>query len=156
MPDLAREISMTSPPRHRFTVTIADDGAIPVDFDQRAVFGRARPPVVVEVGGHRYRSTIAVMNGVTFVPLRRSNREAAGVTQGDVVEVTLTLDTEPRTIELPGVLANALDTASVRLGRERLSYSAQREQVAAVESARRPETRAKRIAAAIALAATRV
>lgn len=146
---------MTTPPRHRFTVTIVDEGAIPIDFDQRAVFGRARPPVVVEVGGHSYRSTIAVMSGVTFVPLRRSNREAAGVTQGDVVEVTLTLDTAPRTVDLPAALADALETAGVRDGWGRLSYSAQREQVEAVEGAKRPETREKRIAAAVALAATR-
>lgn len=146
---------MTIPPRHRFTVTIVDEGAIPIDFDQRAVFGRARPPVVVEVGGHRYRSTIAIMSGTTFVPLRRSNREAAGVQRGDVVEVTLTLDIAPRTVELPEGLADALYAAGVRLGWARLSYSAQREQVEAIESAKRPETREKRIAAAIALAATR-
>jgi hypothetical protein len=146
---------MTTPPRHRFTVTIADEGAIPIEFDQRAVFGRARPPVVVELGGHSYRSTIAVMNGVTFVPLRRSNREAAGVTQGDVVEVTLTLDTAPRTVELPEALADALDAAGVRDGWARLSYSAQREQVEAVSGAKRAETREKRIAAAVALAASR-
>lgn len=146
---------MTIPPRHRFTVTIVDEGAIPIDFDQRAVFGRTRPPVVVEVGGHRYRSTIAIMSGTTFVPLRRSNREAAGVQRGDVVEVTLTLDIAPRTVELPEGLADALYAAGVRLGWARLSYSAQREQVEAIESAKRPETREKRIAAAIALAATR-
>ena len=147
---------MTPAPRHRFTVRIADEGAIPIAFDQRAIFGRARPPVVVEINGHSYHSTIAVMSGVTFVPLRRSNREAAGVAEGDTVEVTLTLDTAPRTVDLPEMLAAALDAAGVRAGWDRLSYTAQREQVEAITGAKRPETRDKRIPAAVALAATRV
>jgi hypothetical protein len=142
-------------PSITFTCTLIDEGAIPIDFDQRAVFGRARPPVVVSLGGHSYRSTIAVMGGVTFVPLHRSNREAAGVESGQTVEVTLTLDTAPRTVEVPQELAEALDAAGVQAGWNRLSYTARREQVEAVESAKRAETRERRIAAAVALAKTR-
>lgn len=147
---------MTSVLCHRFTVTLADEGAIPIEFDQRAIFGRARPPVVVTLGGYSYRSTIAIMGGVTFVPLRKSNREAAGVARGETIEVTLTLDTAPRTVEVPDMLGDALDAAGVRAGWDRLSYTAQREQAEAIESAKRPETREKRIAAAIALAVTRI
>lgn len=144
-----------APPSHSFSCTLADAGAIPIDFDQRAVFGSARPPVVVSLNGYRYRSTIAVMSGTTFVPLRRSHREAVGVAQGDTVEVTLTLDTAPRTVDVPEVLADALNGADVRDGWDRLSYTAQREQVEAVETAKRPETRKRRIAAAVALARSR-
>ena len=146
---------MSETPSTTFTCTLIDEGAIPIDFDQRAVFGRARPPVVVSLNGHSYRSTIAVMNGASFVPLRRSNREAAGVEGGQTIEVTLTLDTAPRTVEVPPELSVALDAAGVQDGWDRLSYSAQREQVEAVESAKRPETRERRIAAAVALAKTR-
>ena len=146
---------MSETPSITFTCTLVDEGAIPIDFDQRAVFGSARPPVVVRLNGHSYRSTIAVMSGVTFVPLRRSNREAAGVESGQTIEVTLTLDTAPRTVEAPRELAEALEIAGVRAGWDRLSYTAQREQVEAVEGARRPETRERRIAAAVALAKTR-
>ncbi|MGN6268323.1 MAG: YdeI/OmpD-associated family protein [Sphingomonas sp.] len=146
---------MSGTPSITFTCTLADEGAIPIDFDQRTVFGQARPPVIVTLGGHSYRSTIAIMGGVTFVPLRKSNREAAGVVGGQTIEVTLTLDTAPRTVEVPEALAEALDVAGGRGGWDRLSYTAQREQAEAVESAKRPETRKKRIAAAVALAATR-
>jgi hypothetical protein len=142
-------------PSITFTCTLIDEGAIPITFDQRAVFGSARPPVVVSLGGHSYRSTIAVMSGVTFVPLRRSNREAAGVEGGQTIEVTLALDTAPRTVEVPQELAEALDAAGVQAGWNRLSYTARREQVEAVESAKRAETRERRIAAAVALAKTR-
>jgi hypothetical protein len=142
-------------PAITFTCTLIDEGAIPIDFDQRAAFGSARPPVVVSLNGHSYRSTIAVMGGITFVPLRRSNREAAGVESGQTVEVTLTLDTAPRTVEVPQELAEALDAAGAQAGWNRLSYTARREQVEAVESAKRAETRERRIAAAVALAKTR-
>lgn len=145
-------------PSHTFTCTLLADGqmsAIPIDFDQRAIFGSARPPVVVTLGGYSYRSTIAIMGGVTFVPLRKSNREAARVVGGETVEVTLTLDTAPRTVDLPDALAETLDAAGVRAGWDRLSYTAQREQAEAITGAKRPETREKRIAAAVALAATK-
>ena len=146
---------MSDAPSITFTCTLVDEGAIPIDFDQRAVFGQARPPVVVTLGSHSYRSTIAIMGGATFVPLRKSNREAAGVEGGQTIEVTLTLDTAPRTVDVPQALAEALDAAGARDGWDRLSYTMQREHSEAIESAKRPETREKRIAAAVALAATR-
>jgi len=94
----------------RFTAQLAFDGtmcAIPVPFDPRAVFGKARAPVVVDIAGHRYRSTISSMGGY-WVPLRRSNREAAGLRGDERVEVTLTLDDAPRTVTPPAELARAL------------------------------------------------
>jgi hypothetical protein len=142
---------MTEAPTITFNCTLADEGMIPIDFDQRAVFGKARPPVVVELRGHSYRSTIAIMSGITFVPLRRSNREAAGVAAGDTIEVTLTLDTAPRTVDPPGDLAAAIDRTGLRGAWDNLSYSRQRETVEAIETAKRDETRDRRIMAAIAM-----
>ena len=136
-----------------FTCTLTGDGFhIPIDFDQRAVFGKARPPLVVTINGYSYRSTVSIMGGETFVPLRRSNREAAGVDGGDTVEVTLTLDTAPRTVVPPTDLAAALDAAGARAAWDKLAFTHQREWVEAIEEAKRPETRAKRIAGAVAKA----
>lgn len=143
---------MTAPPSRTFTWTAPDEegmGAIAVPFDQRAVFGRARPPVVVTIKGYSYRSTIAIMSNNTFVPLRRSHREAAGVGPGEEVEVTLTLDTEPRDVGVPDDLAAALDAAGARAAWDKLAFTHKREHVEAIEQAKRPETRAKRIAAAV-------
>ncbi|RIA35398.1 uncharacterized protein DUF1905 [Hephaestia caeni] len=140
---------MTATPSHTFTVTLTDEGAIPVPFDPCDTFGKARPPVVVTLNGHRYRSTIAIMGGVTFVPLRRSNREAAGVAGGDTIEVTLTLDTAPRTVTPPADLITAIHAARLEAAWEKLSYTHQREAAEAVEGAKKPETRARRIAATI-------
>ena len=125
-------------------------GHIPVPFDVRAVFGRARPPVVVAINGHSYRSTVAIMSGEVFVPFRASNRAAAGVAAGDTHQVTLTLDTAPRAVELPDDLATALDAAGTRVAWDRLSVSCRREHVEAIEGAKKPETRVRRIEAAMA------
>lgn len=104
----------------------------------------------MEVGGYAYRSTVAIMSGETFVPFRRSHREAAGVTAGATVRVTLTLDTEFRDVAVPDDLSDALAGAGLREAWDRLSVTRRREQVEGLESARRPDTRARRLAAALA------
>ena len=138
-----------------FTVTpgapaTGEVGHIALPFDARAVFGRARPPVLVEVNGHRFRSTVAVMGGEAFVPFRKSHRAAAGVADGDAFAVTLTLDTAPRTVDPPDDLRAALMAADAWAAWERLSFTAQREHAEAVADAKKPETRARRIARCVA------
>ena len=139
------------PPSITFTATLAGGGMahIVLPFDPRAVFGRARPPVVVAIAGHTYRSTIAIMAGETFVPLRRAHREAACIGEGEY-EVTLTLDTAPRDVAPPADLADALDAAGKREGWAALSYTQRREDAEAVEGAKKPDTRTRRIAAIVA------
>ena len=139
--------------RATFTDTLAggeDIGHLVLPFDPRAVWGRARPPVVVDVNGHRFRSTVAIMGGEAFVPFRLSHREAAGVGAGGTVEVTLTLDTAPRDVEPPADLAAALAGAGLADAWARLSVSHRREWAEAIEGAKRPETRAKRIGSCLA------
>lgn len=110
-----------------------------------------KPPVKVNINGYAYRTTVAVMGGVFMLPLSAENRTAAGVMAGDTVEVTLELDTEPRTVEIPDDLAMAL---SERLGStaafDALSYSVRKEYVRQVESAKAQETRNRRVAAIVA------
>ena len=67
-----------------------------------------RHKVRVTVGGHTYRSTIAAYGDLYMLPLSAENRTAAGVQAGDIVAVTLELDTEPRTVDIPADLAAAL------------------------------------------------
>lgn len=137
-------------PAHTFTVTHDDPFMIALPFDPRAMFGRARPPVVVAVNGHVYRSTVAIMRGCAFVPFRASHRAAAGIKPGAPFEVTLTLDTAPRTVDAPDDLRAALEAAGIWDRWTVLSYTHQREHVDAIGGAKRPETRARRIAACVA------
>src|SRR5471032_22379 len=98
-------------PSKTITVKIYQNGGmcfIPVTFDPRATFGKVRAPVRVSLNGYTYRSTIAAMGGITCIPLRKSNREAAGLVGGESIAVTIELDAEPREVELPQDLARAL------------------------------------------------
>jgi hypothetical protein len=129
---------------------------IPVTFDPKAVFGKMRVPVTVTLNGYTYRSTIASMGGCTGVPLRQSNREAAGLEGGETLDVTLTLDTAKREVKPPADLVNALKASPPAWDRWReLSFSHQREHVEGIETAKKPETRAKRIASAVRLVRAR-
>jgi hypothetical protein len=139
-----------------FTATIVRDGAIcyiPLPFDPKAVFGKVRAPVTVTLNGYRFSSTVAAMGGPACVPLRRSHREAAGLEGGETLKVTLVLDTAPRVVEAPADLVKALKAGGAHAAWQRLSYTHQREHVEAIESAKKPETRARRVARAVAMVA---
>jgi hypothetical protein len=126
-------------------------GFIEVPFDVRAEFGQARPPVRGTMNGAPFRTTVAVYGGRPLLGLRKELREAAKVTKsGDKVKVVLERDDAPREIEAPADLRRALSLRpAAKKGWTALSYTHQRERVQAIEDAKRPETRAKRIAAAV-------
>jgi hypothetical protein len=104
-----------------------------------------RPPVTVTVGGYTYRTTVAPMGGAYWVPLAAEHREAAGVRAEQEVDVTIELDAAPREVPVPDDLAAALDD-DVRTTFDALAYSHRKEWVRWVEEAKKPETRAARIA----------
>lgn len=112
--------------------------------------GGKRPPVVITVNGHTWRSRVAIMRGRCLLGLSKANREAAGVETGEEVEVHLRLDTEPRTVTEPEDFARALDAdPAARAAYDRLSHSRKRRHVLAIEAAKKPETRARRIETAL-------
>jgi len=84
--------------RQRFTGTLdgADDGGrwVEVPFDAKAAFGEARPPVRGTLNGTPFRGRLAVYGGRTYLGLRAAIRRAAGIEDGDRVDVVLELDDE--------------------------------------------------------------
>lgn len=145
----------------RFRTTILQGGGtttgIPVpDHVVAALGGGRRAPVRVTVGGHTYRTTLATRDGRAILSLSAENRTAAGVVGGQDVEVEVVLDTEPRVVEVPEDVAAAL---AVRPGAteafDRLPWSHRKEHVRAVEEAKKPETRARRITALVDAVAPR-
>jgi hypothetical protein len=140
---------------HRFeTVLAAEDGGvfIEVPLDVPAVFGRARAPVRGTINGHPFRSTVAVYGGRYYLPVRRELREAAGVAAGDAVVVELEADEQPRSVDPPTDLAEALaadpEAGAAFAG---LSFTHQREYVEWVTGAKREETRRRRVEQAVAM-----
>ncbi len=109
-----------------------------------------RPPVRVTVGGHTFRTRIAVYGGEALVGVSKANRAAAGIDVGDSFAVELAVDTEPREVVVPDDLAAALaqDPAAGEAFAT-MSFTHRREYVRWVEEAKRPETRARRVAGTV-------
>lgn len=122
---------------------------VPAEVVEKLGAGK-RPPVSVTINGHTYRSTVAVFGGKFFLPLNAQNRAAAGVAAGDSVTVAVALDSAPRVVDVPPDFKQALARDAVAQTHfEKLSYSHKREYVEAIVEAKRPETRARRIAKAV-------
>ena len=113
-----------------------------------------RVAVVVTIGDYSYRSTVGPYRGANMLPVSAANREGARIAAGDIVEITLELDDQPREVEVPADLAAALDTdAAARAAFDALSFSNRRAHVASVEDAKTAETRERRIAKVVAAVA---
>ncbi|MBA3332577.1 MAG: DUF1905 domain-containing protein [Actinobacteria bacterium] len=138
----------------RFTVQLDRVGKsatmFRVPFDLKEAFGRARPPVEITIRGHTWRTTPGVYDGVRHVVVNRSVKSATGVDAPDRVQVRMELDTEPREIAVPADLRAALgEEPEAKEAFGGMSFTHRREYVEWVEDAKRPGTRARRIAATV-------
>lgn len=138
----------------RFEATINQAGktatgiVVPDDVVQALDAGK-KPPVRVTINDHTYRSTIASRGDRFLLGISADVREKAGVAAGDVIDVELTLDTEPRTVEVPPELAKALSSAA-RKRFDALSYSAKHRLVRPIATAKTDTTRERNVAKAVA------
>jgi hypothetical protein len=115
-----------------------------------ALGGGSRPPVIITVNGHTWKSRVTIMRGRYLLGLSNANRRAAGVSTGDEVEVEVQLDAEPRVVVEPEDFARALDAdPAARAAYDRLAYTHKREHVLAIEGAKKAETRERRIEKAL-------
>jgi uncharacterized protein YdeI (YjbR/CyaY-like superfamily) len=121
-----------------------------VPFDAKAEYGSARAPVRCTINGVDYRRRLSVNGGTTYLGLRKEVRDAAGVSVGDEVHVTMELDDEPREVEVPPALAAGLaGDAAARGAYEGLSFTHRKEYAQWIAEAKREETRERRVGKAI-------
>jgi len=112
--------------------------------------GGKRAAVLVTIGDRTGRLRLAVMGGKNLIGLSKAARADLGVAIGDEVTASIALDTAERTVEVPEDLAAALDAdPQLRAAFDKLPYTHRKEHVRAITDAKRPETRARRIAAAV-------
>ena len=139
----------------RFEAVLEDNApgvVFELPFDPKEELGRARAPVLVTIGGFTFRTTIAIYGGRALIGVNKANREAAGVDAGDRVEVELELDTEPREVDVPPELAEALGAEpELRAFFDGLSFTHRREYAGWITEAKREETRRRRVAKAVEL-----
>ena len=137
--------------KRTFTAVIQNAGGggafVDVPFDVEQVFGNKRPKIKADIGGVPYRGLLVRMGSESHMLLiLKSIREQIGKTFGDIVKVTVELDTEPRVIEIPKDLLKELKKdKEAKAFFEKLSFTHRREYVNWIESAKKEETRANRI-----------
>ena len=106
----------------------------------------ARPPVAITINGHTWRSRVAIKDGQRLVGISAANREAAGIAEGQQIEIDLLLDTAPREVEEPEDLKSALDAnPAARAAFDKLPFGLKAKHVREIEAAKTPEVRARRI-----------
>lgn len=124
---------------------------INIPFDVPATFGtRARVPVRGTINNFPYRSSIVPMGGKFILVVNKQLRAGANAAGGDTVSVTLERDDEPRIVTPPDDFARALRAnPAAEAAWDKLSYTHQKEHARAIEDAKRPETRVRRIEKAV-------
>ena len=106
-----------------------------------------RAPLKVTINGYTYQSTATAVGGECRVVFPSKDRAGAGgLAGGDLVTVTLELDSGHREVDMPEDLIAALTEAGLRDTFEELTYSKRKEFARQVAEAKAEETRQKRIA----------
>jgi hypothetical protein len=143
---------------HRFSATIDKpydgiNGAfVNVPFDVEKVFGtNGMVKVKAKFDGHPYRGILHNMGtGCHMIILRKDVRAAIGKEFGDVVDVELVKDTEERIVEVPSDLKALLSkNKKAKTFFDSLSYTNRKEYAVWISSAKKIETRQKRLAEVI-------
>ncbi|HBG74817.1 MAG: hypothetical protein A2X25_06985 [Chloroflexi bacterium GWB2_49_20] len=141
--------------KYTFHATIENAGGggafARIPFDVELAFGKKRVPVNASIDGQPYRGTLVRMGEPCHIlGILKEIRLAVGKSFGDMVEIILEEDTQPRSVELPADFQQALEKEPLaKAAFEKLAYTHQKEHVRAILEAKREETRRSRIIKAI-------
>lgn len=112
--------------------------------------GGRRAPVRVTIGERTAPLRVAVMDGRTVIGLSKAVRAQLGVDIGDEIDVSIDRDDTERIVALPDDLAAALEAEpELRAAFDALAPSRRKELARTIAEARRPETRERRVRAAL-------
>jgi uncharacterized protein DUF1905/bacteriocin resistance YdeI/OmpD-like protein len=113
---------------------------------------RGMPKIQAVIAGAPYRGSLRPMGDGTYgLGVLKSIQAGARVGAGDRITVLLELDTAPRIVEVPADLAQVLAASKKAAAAwEKLSFTNKKELAVSIESAKKPETRERRLNAAVA------
>ena len=112
-----------------------------------ASLGGTRVRVCGTLNGVDFRSSTMPCGGFTGLGVHKATRQAAGAAIGERVRVEVEPDLSPREVELPPELAQALAAdPALRAAFEGLAFTHRREHAEWIGAAKRPQTRARRLA----------
>lgn len=134
-----------------------DAAYIEFPYDAEKEFGKQRVPVKVLFDGHPYRGLLTNMGTrCHIVGINKKIRAAIGKHPGDTVSVVIEEDVEERSVSLPTDFSRALnDSNEAASFFTSLAFSRKRAVVQWIETAKKAETRARRITQAVALLAAK-
>lgn len=132
-----------------------DATGIKIPFDVEKVYGAKRVLVKVWINGAEYRGSIVRMGGRYMLGIPKTFREAACIEAGDDVVVTIEQDVDERAVIVPKDLAVELKRNDLTDTWDSLSYTHRKEHVRAIEDAKQPETRLRRIEKALVMVAAK-
>jgi hypothetical protein len=137
----------------RLTETPGGVGAfirVPRDVASKLGF-KGRPKVRAVIAGAPYRGSLMPLGDGTFgLGVLKAIQQEKGVDIGDTITVELEADTEERTVQLPADLAAELArNKAAATAWDKLSYTNRKEIAFSLEEAKRPETRERRLKAAL-------
>jgi bacteriocin resistance YdeI/OmpD-like protein/uncharacterized protein DUF1905 len=123
---------------------------VPPDVQARLGL-KGRPKINSVIAGSPYRGSLMPLGDGSFcLGVLKSIQDAAGAKRGDTITVELKLDTAPRVVEMPADLAKAVGRSKQAVAAwDRLSFTNKKEMARSLEEAKRPETRERRLAAAV-------
>ena len=106
--------------------------------------------MVLAVNGRSVRVRVAPMGGCNLIGITKANRALLGLEPGAEYAIEVTLDDAERTVEVPAELVAAFaDQPALGAAWDALSFTRRRELAEGITGAKRPETRARRVAAAL-------
>jgi hypothetical protein len=115
-----------------------------------ALGGGGRIPVQARFDAVEYQGSVVSMGGEMVIGVTKAVRDQLGKGHGDSVKVVLERDVAERTVDVPDDLAKALKAAGVVKQWDALAYTYRKEHVRSITEAKKPETRATRVAKAVA------
>ncbi len=139
-----------------FETTVAASGnntgvVVPPELIQALAAGR-RPPVLVNLNGYEYRTTVGVMRGLHMVGISAAVRSATGLKGGDSIAITLTVADSPREVLIPTDFAAALAAQpAAEAFFAKAANSIQRFHIDSINAAKTQDTRQRRIHKALRL-----
>lgn len=127
-------------------------------YDVQESFGtKGQVKVNVTFDGVPYRGSLTNMGFGHMVILRKDVKAKVGKSHGDTVSVTIQKDTEERIVEVPQELQDAFKTApEAKAFYETLSYTNRKEYARWVSSAKRAETKERRLQKSIEMLNNRI
>jgi len=121
---------------------------VSIPFDVKEVFGtKGQVKVKANFDGHPYSGSIANMGtGSHILIVKKDIREAIGKGPGDRVKVEIQKDTSERTVDIPEELQQLLNAnKDISAFYNQLSFTNRKEYANWISSAKREETKAKRL-----------